>query len=107
VGTNKFVDFIPILENGKRRHLGPSQQFVSTKGAKGGATYSTNADFLRDLILLVHIDLIELNRVNPFGQLLKDGRDDSARATPRSPEVNDDDFARVDLIVPCRSIIGM
>jgi hypothetical protein len=61
--------------------------------------HSTDADLLRDLFLFIYIDLMKLNSGVLWlsRELFKDGRDDSARTTPRSPKVNDDDFARVDL----------
>ena len=78
--------------------------FRTEKGGEGGSTYGTDADLLRDICLRIHIDLIKFDRAGLVRDFLKDGRDDSARATPRSPEVDGDDFARIDLIVPSGSI---
>ena len=65
-----------------------------------GATYGTDADLLRDIWLRIHIDLIKFDCAVRLRELLKDGGDESARATPRSPEVDDDGFARSYLIAP-------
>lgn len=62
-----------------------------------GNAYSAYTDFLRDLGLLIDIDLEEFNFGMQSGQLLEDGGDDTARATPRSPEVKDCHGALVDL----------
>jgi hypothetical protein len=64
-----------------------------------GETYGTDADFLRYISLFIHIDLVELNGAVRLcvRELLKDGGDDSTRATPRSPKIYDNDFARIDL----------
>lgn len=67
-------------------------------------TYGADASLLRDLFLAIYIDFIEPDRTNSFrqtGELLEDGGDHSARATPGGPEVNDDDSVRLgDLIAP-------
>jgi hypothetical protein len=70
-----------------------------------GETYGTDADLLRDFRLLIHIDLIKLECVVLFRQCLKDGGDESARATPRSPEVDDYDLSRIYLKAPSGSSV--
>lgn len=79
VGIWKTVNTVPLLPEGQ------------------GATYGTDADFLGYSFLFIHIDLVEFNGtvLRCVRELLKDGRDDSARATPRSPKIYDNDFARI------------
>lgn len=60
-------------------------------------TYSAYTDLLRDLGLLIDIDLEEFDFGVQSGQLLEDGGDDTARATPRSPEVKHSHGTLVDL----------
>lgn len=60
-------------------------------------TYSAYADLLRDLGLLIDIDLEEFDFGMQSGQFLEDGGDDTARAAPCSPEVEDGHSALVDL----------
>ena len=105
VSTNKFADFIPVLEDDKRRHLESRRYHDLDLGLPHceRVTYSTDADLLGDIWLVVHIDLIELNHVVFFREGLEDRGDESARATPRSPEVNGNDFATVDLTAPIHS----
>lgn len=66
------VDLLAILEKDKGRH-------------------GTNTDFLRDLALLIDIDLVEADLLasGRVRDLFKDGADHLARATPRRPEVDD------------------
>jgi hypothetical protein len=74
-----------------------SQYFHLQEG--GTIAHSTDADFLRNRLLFIYVDLTKLDSdvVPLVRELFKDGRDDSARATPRSPKVDDDDLARADL----------
>lgn len=63
VGTNKILDFIPILEDDERRHL-ESRQYRNLNLSLSKCervTYSTDADLLRDIWLVIHIYLVELN----------------------------------------------
>lgn len=62
-------------------------------------THSADANLLSDLGLLVNIDLEEFDIVGTggLGHLLEDGRDRTARTAPGGPEVNDNDFAGVNL----------
>ena len=48
-------------------------------------------------MLLIYIDLVEIDVRELVGEVLKDGRDDPARATPRCPEVEKSDLVAVDL----------
>lgn len=61
------------------------------------STYRTDADLLRDLLLLVNVDLIELQVGELVGQLLENWRDDLAGAAPSRPEVKNGDLFAVDL----------
>ena len=60
-------------------------------------THRSDADLARDLLLIVHIDLVELDAGRHIRQFREDGRDRLARATPVSPKVDDDISAAVDL----------
>lgn len=64
---------------------------------KKNATYSANADLLRDLLLGIDIDLVEADICERLGQLLENGRDDLAGPAPRRPEVDYNDLITVDL----------
>ena len=61
------------------------------------ATYRANGDFLRDLLLRVDVDLVELCALNLAGELLEEWRDHAARAAPRRPEVDEDGLVLLDL----------
>lgn len=80
VGTNKITDLSSVFEYQECRHR-------------------TDANLLRDVCLLVDVDLVELDAGILSRELFKDRRDDSARATPRRPEVDGDEFARVDYLL--------
>lgn len=97
VGTNEFIDLFPTLEYHKRWHLRKQSILPSFQG--GMIAHSTDADLLRDRLLLIYIDFMKLDssKVCTVRELFKDRGNDSARATPRSPKVNNDDFARADL----------
>jgi len=77
-----------------------SSQFSHLPHKKDTIAHSTDADLLRDCLLFIYIDLMKPDSgvFSLIRELFKDGRDDSARATPRSPKVDDDDLARVDLV---------
>ena len=60
-------------------------------------TYGTDGNLLRDLGLVVDVDLVELCALDLAGELLEEGRDHAARATPRRPEVNEDGLVLPDL----------
>jgi len=96
VGPNKVCDFVPVLENDERRHLRKKSTLPSPQEGWTIA-HSTDADLLRDRFLFIYIDLTEVDSsiLCLVRELFKDGRNDSARATPRSPKVNNDDFGRV------------
>lgn len=59
--------------------------------------YRTNADFLGDVLLVVHVDLVEVRVRELLRELLEDGRDDLARATPCRPEVDYNRLLAIDL----------
>lgn len=60
-------------------------------------THSADTDLLRDFGLLVDINLVKLDVGIRSRQLLEDGGDNTARATPCSPEVKDGHSTLVDL----------
>ena len=62
-------------------------------------TYGFNANLLRDILLGVNIDLVELNPgiLVRIRELFEDRRDYSARATPCRPKIDDGGCARADL----------
>ena len=62
-------------------------------------TYGFNANLLRNILLGVNVDLIELNPgiLVRIRELFEDRRDYSARATPCRPKIDDGGCARADL----------
>lgn len=64
------------------------------------AAYRADADLLRDLGLIVDVDLVEVDAGDLVGELLEDRRDCAARAAPRCPEVDKDGLVRGDLGTP-------
>lgn len=97
------LTFFPCL---KTANVGicESSQHSHLLKKPGTIAYSTDANLLRDRFLFIYIDLIKLDFsvvLSIFRQSLKDGRDNFAGATPRSPKVNNDDFARIDLYYRC------
>jgi hypothetical protein len=51
-------------------------------------THRSDPNLLRDLGLYVYVHLVEIDTLNFVGDLLKDGGDSSARATPSCPEID-------------------
>ena len=60
-------------------------------------THRAHGDLLRDILRLVDVDLVEVDVLGLVRELLEDGRDDLARATPRCPEIEDGGLVAVDL----------
>ena len=62
-------------------------------------TYGFNANLLRNSLLIVNVDFVELNPAKLFRirEFFEDRRDYSARATPCRPKVDDGRCARADL----------
>lgn len=62
-------------------------------------TYGFNANLLRNSLLIVNVDLVELNPAKLFRirEFFEDRRDYSAGATPCRPEIDDGRCARADL----------
>ena len=59
-------------------------------------TYCANAHFLSNVSGFVYIDLVEFDiPVCTLRKFLENRRDDSAGATPSSPEIKDGKFATV------------
>lgn len=54
-----------------------------------GDTYGPDANFCRDVIGFVNIDLVEVDGCDLVGECLEDRADDSARTTPGCPKVKD------------------
>ena len=55
-------------------------------------THRTDTDFLRNVALLIYVDLAE-HRIGIFAaELFENGRNDPARATPRCPEIDEDNL---------------
>ena len=63
----------------------------------GENTHRTHANLLRDILRVVDVDLVEVDVLGLVRELLEDGRDDLARATPRCPEIEDGGLVAVDL----------
>ena len=63
----------------------------------GENTHRAHGDLLRDILRLVDVDLVEVDVFGLLRELLEDGRDDLARATPRCPEIEDGGLVAVDL----------
>ena len=63
----------------------------------GENTHRAHGDLLRDILRLVDVDLVEVDVLGLVRELLEDGRDDLARATPRCPEIEDGGLVAVDL----------
>lgn len=59
--------------------------------------YSSNAHFLRNVRLLIDVDLVETDVVDVIRMFLENGRDDTAGAAPRCPKVDHYDLIAVDL----------
>jgi hypothetical protein len=53
-------------------------------------TYSTNSNFLGNILRVVNVHFVEVNIRVLVGKLLEDGRHNFARSAPRCPEVNYD-----------------
>ena len=91
-GTLKIDHFIPSFEDGERMHLERKQSIHSPQfNQREGTAFGKDADLLRDLLLLIHIDTTELDcavRVRAQ-EIFEDKGDGFAWSTPRSPEVND------------------
>ena len=60
-------------------------------------THRAHANLLRDILRVVDVDLVEVDVLGLVRELLEDGRDDLARATPRCPEIEDGGLVAVDL----------
>ena len=63
----------------------------------GENTHRAHANLLRDILRVVDVDLVEVDVLGLVRELLEDGRDDLARATPRCPEIEDGGLVAVDL----------
>jgi hypothetical protein len=70
-----------------------------------GKTHGANGDFLRDLLSLVDINLVEVDVGDLLRHLLEDRRDDTAGAAPGRPEVEDRDTVLADLNNTLRAIM--
>ena len=100
VGTGELVDLVATLEGNESGHLCESSDgsaAISTIQTLWRMTYRLDAHIRADFLLLVDVDLVEINARELRGELLEDGRDDTARTTPGRPEVNDDGLVTVDL----------
>ena len=60
-------------------------------------THRPNAHLQADILRRVDVDLVEVDVLGLLRELLEDGRDDLARATPRCPEIEDGGLVAVDL----------
>ena len=63
----------------------------------GENTHRAHANLLRDILRVVDVDLVEGDVLGLVRELLEDGRDDLARATPRCPEIEAGGLVAVDL----------
>ena len=61
-------------------------------------THSPDANFLRDLVVSVNIDLVKVDGWVVFGEFFEYGTDDSAWTTPGCPKVKDGDPVLADLM---------
>jgi len=61
-------------------------------------THSGDANFLRDLVVSLNIDLVEADGWVVFGECFEHGTDGSAWTTPGCPKVKDGDLVLVGLM---------
>ncbi len=104
VRTNELLDLVALLEGSERGHLEHGVRAIQLSGLftqlnMGGSTHGTHADLLGDLCRIVDVDLVEVHAAELLRQLLKDGRDDPARATPGRPEVEHSGAVPFDLYI--------
>jgi len=104
--TLRASEFVPtssliLFPSLKTMNVGICNKAVNTNRPRKGRawTHGMDVELLWDLYLFIHVDLVKTDRFKSgiVRELVKDRGDDSARTTPRSPEVNNDDFARVGL----------